>query len=106
MACVGGREPNVFLDDVIGVPPAKEGAEQVARARREIEETGLQRGGQVEARVEDVADRREEGVHIPDKGGGCDTDENAMETAAGDGVSFAVLLWMRPAAAMVIFAWR
>lgn len=68
---------DVLLDHVVGVAAAEEGAEQVARPRGQVEEAGLHRGREVEAGVQDVADGREEGVHVPDQGGGRETVENA-----------------------------
>jgi len=47
---------NVFLDNVVGVATADEGAEQVPAARGDVKESRLEGGLQVEARVEDVTD--------------------------------------------------
>lgn len=54
--------PDPALDDVVGVAPTDEGAEDVAETWGEVEEGREERGGEVETGVEDVADRGEEGV--------------------------------------------
>lgn len=58
------------MHDVVGPAAAEEGAEEVAAAGGDVEEAGLDGRGEVEAWVEDVADGREERVHVPDEGGG------------------------------------
>jgi hypothetical protein len=49
---------NVLLDNAIGVTSAEKGAEKVATPRCDVEESRLQGRGELEARVEDVADGR------------------------------------------------
>ena len=49
-------DANVLFHNVVGVTAAEECTQQVAAAGRNIEEAGLERGLQVEAWVEDVAD--------------------------------------------------
>lgn len=51
----------------VGPAAAEEGAEEVSAAGRDVEEAGLDGAGEVEARVEHVPDRRQEGVHVPDQ---------------------------------------
>lgn len=51
---------------MVSVPAAEERPDDVAAAGREIEESGLDGRGEVEARVQDVADRGEERIHVPD----------------------------------------
>jgi len=51
---------------------------EISAAGSDVEEAGLQGGGEVEARVEDVADRCEEGVHVPDERGGGNGDDDEV----------------------------
>lgn len=58
---------NILLDDMVCVPTTKEGAEEIATAWSDVEQRALQRGGEVEAWVEDVANGCEKRVHVPDE---------------------------------------
>lgn len=57
--------PDPPLHHPIRPPAAEEGAQQISAAGRDVEEARLDRRGQVEARVEHVADRGQERVHVP-----------------------------------------
>jgi hypothetical protein len=57
---------DVFFDNVVCVSAAKESAEEVATARRNIEQRALEGTGEVESRVEHVTNGCEERVHVPD----------------------------------------
>ncbi len=59
--------PNPLLDNVIGPPASEKGAQQIPTARGDVEQAALDRTRQVEARVQHVADGREEAVHVPDE---------------------------------------
>lgn len=60
-------DANVLLDDVICVSAAEEGAEEVPTTGGDVEERALEWTREVEAWIEDVTDRSEEGVHVPDQ---------------------------------------
>ena len=57
---VASRDP--LADGAVGEFPADDAADEEAGARGEVEEPGDQRGGEVEAWVEDGAGGREDGV--------------------------------------------
>lgn len=63
-------DANPFPDDVVGPAAAQKGTEEVAATGRDVEEAGLDGRREVEAWVQDVSYRCEEGVHVPDEGGG------------------------------------
>lgn len=61
---------DVFLYDVICVPTSEECADEVATARGDVEQRTLERRGKIEAWVENVTNRGEKRVHVPDQRGG------------------------------------
>lgn len=52
---------------MIRPPPPKEGTDYIPEPRRQVKQAGLDRAHETEARIQDVADGRQETVHIPDK---------------------------------------
>jgi len=57
--------------NVVGVSAAEKRADYISTTGCEIEESGLDGRGEVEAGVEDVADRGKKRIHVPDQRRGC-----------------------------------
>ncbi|TPX10768.1 uncharacterized protein E0L32_008337 [Thyridium curvatum] len=73
--------PDPLLGHVVRVPPAAERADEVPAPGREVEQPALQGGGEAEARVEHVPDRREHREHVPEERGRGDADEVQVRVA-------------------------
>lgn len=60
---------NVLLDVVVRPAPAEEGTKQVSATGSDVEQTGLDGAREVEPRIQHVADRGQQAVHVPHQGG-------------------------------------
>ena len=61
---------DAFVHTVVDPDTTDETTNQVTGAGNEVKETGLDRTGKVEARVEDGSDRSQKGILVPDKASG------------------------------------
>ena len=59
--------PDPFLDDMVRPSSTKEATEQVSNPRSNIEESRLDRRGEVKTRIEYVSYWRQKRIHVPDK---------------------------------------